>query len=148
MPQSNSWTSQSEPGNRRGLTPLQRSTVAELGRSAIPLDARSLAARVSRQVSRSVAPESIYRVLRALGEAGLVYRIASRRSFLRVPSSLPKGQRACLLCERCGQAALKAVDLERSGFSQEIAQRSFTADRCVLEVHGLCRRCSRSDVGP
>jgi Fur family zinc uptake transcriptional regulator len=120
---------------------LQDATLTALRESPVPLGARELAHRVGGRQGCSVAPQSIYRVLRALVRFGMAHRIESERKFVFV-EPIPRPQRGlALLCEGCGHAHVRPVDLDRAGFHGEVRRTGFAPERCVLEMRGLCDRC-------
>lgn len=125
----------------RGLTPLQRDTLEALRSSSVPLGARELASLLGRRRKRAIAPESVYRVLRALIRRGLVQRIESQRGFVAADVAIPASRRLSLLCTGCGRVQLQAIELDRGALREELGRVGFEADRYVLELRGVCARC-------
>jgi Fur family zinc uptake transcriptional regulator len=113
--------------------------------SAVPLGARELANRLGRRLNRAIAPESVYRVLRALVRRGLVQRIESERGFAAADAGIPTSRRLSLLCTDCGRVQLRAIELDRGALPEELDRVGFVPDRYVLELRGVCARCAVTD---
>ena len=128
-----------------GLTPLQRDTLETLVGSSLPLGARELASRLGRRLNRAIAPESVYRVLRALIRRGLVQRIESERGFAAADAAIPTPRGLTLLCTGCGRVQLRSVEPSRGALPEELHRVGFVPDRYVLELRGVCARCALTD---
>lgn len=100
--------------------------------------------RNSRQGER-VHPQTVYRALDFLREAGLVHRIASTGQFIlceHMSCSHPHRPSQFLVCRQCG--AVKELELsadQLQSFTRQMEAQGFSALPNGLEVHGICSSC-------
>lgn len=91
---------------------------------------------------RRPAPPTVYRALDFLMDAGLVHRLDSLNAFVgcRDPEHPHAGQ--FLICRVCRSVAeLDDAELQRV-VNAKVAQAGFRAEAQMLEIQGVCSRCS------
>src|SRR6266513_3997608 len=114
---------------------IQR-TLVKLGRH---VSAEELLDAVGEQLPNVSLP-TVYAALEALGEAGLVRRVAAGRG--RALYDARPADHHHLVCRRCGavEDLDMAVSLDRVLASA--TEQGFAVDGAEVVVHGLCERCS------
>ncbi|MEE4152825.1 MAG: transcriptional repressor [Erythrobacter sp.] len=126
------------------LTPLREAVLRQLFRSEHPVGAYELAARLSKEQGKTVAPNSVYRVLDVLMACKLVQRVESRHAFCLAPSDDGKGY-MLLMCEDCGSVeTVEAAGLDAAVSQQAIAAH-FRPTRKVIEIAGICQSCTEPE---
>lgn len=127
----------------RGLqvTPLREQALTALWRAERPLTAYELREKLIETTKRSLAAQSIYRVLDFLCENGVAKRIESLNAY--VACCHPDHDHACifLLCDACG-ASIEIEDkkLERL-IAADAEREGFALSRRVVELSGVCAPC-------
>ena len=123
------------------FTKLRRRILELLWEGNRPMGAYELIEVFTQDVSRRVAPQTVYRALEFLISQCLVARIESRNAY--VPFTHPERHQDCLffICSTCGIAKeLEDQRLENLIF-ETAAQIGFRASRRVIEVEGTCTVC-------
>ena len=96
----------------------------------------------TQDVSRRVAPQTVYRALQFLTSQGLVAKIESRNAYVALTH--PERGQDCLffICNTCG--ATKEWEDQRleNLIIETAAQIGFFASRRVIEVEGTCTACN------
>jgi len=124
------------------FTQLRRRILELLWEGNRPMGAYELIDAFKLDVSRRVAPQTIYRALDFLISQGLVAKLESRNAY--VPFKHPEREHDCLffICNACGSSS-ELEDQRLEGLiSENAAQIGFLALRRVVEVDGTCSRCA------
>lgn len=120
----------------------QRQMVLQLvWQSHKPLGAYPLMNQLQQLTGKIVAPPTVYRALEFLLEQGLIHRVHSLNAFVGCdhPGHPHSGQ--LLICRHCGDAQeLDSATIDAS-IAQLLPANGFKAERVMLEITGLCRRC-------
>lgn len=124
------------------LTPLRREILSLILEAKSPVGAYDLLDRL-REMGRSAAPPTVYRVLDFLLEHGFVHRLERLNAFVSCPDAGHHAHPAqFLICGRCGTVQ----ELEDAAISESIAQaagkRGFHPARATIEVEGMCATCA------
>ena len=130
------------PGKR-----MQAEVLAVLRQNTGPLSAYGVLDAL-RAGNPKLAPQTVYRALKGLRQAGRVHRLESLNVYIACRSDPPCAAPILSICDDCGAVeerlapdALKVLSgaVERSGFSPR---------RHVIEIHGVCAQCepSRADA--
>ena len=128
------------------FTALRRRMLELLWEGDRPMGAYELMEASAPDVSRRVAPTTVYRALEFLMSLGLVAKIESRNAY--VPFTHPERHHDCLffICNICGASAeLEDQRLERL-ITEGASQIGFHALRRVVEVEGTCSTCGSADA--
>ncbi len=125
------------------LTPFREAVLRQLAESDHPLGAYELAARLSEEQRKTVAPNSVYRVLDVLMACNLVRRVESRQAFCLAPDDGGNGS-MLLMCEDCGSVeAVEAVGID-AAVSQQTTAAHFRPLRKIIEIAGICQTCDET----
>ena len=129
------------------LTPARLAAYAELLASGRPVSAYELIALLEDRQQRKIAPPTVYRHLDFLMRVGLVHRLESTQSYLPCDHPEHTHESRYLICSSCGRAEeVESKSLE--SLLHKIAdQRGFQPENNVVEIKGLCERCSTGDSG-
>lgn len=123
-------------------TPMRAQLFGHLARHDRPASAYDIAAAVSADAGRRIAPNSIYRILDLFVGADLVRRVESANAF--VVNRHPGCAHDCifLICDTCGKAAHLDDDPLSDALRRAATRAGYTALRPVLEVRGTCAACT------
>ncbi len=107
-----------------------------------PASAYDIAELVSAAREKRVAPNSVYRILDLFVAKNLAMRVESANAYLA--NSHPGCEHDCifLVCDTCGEATHiddDALSAKVRGVAQE---QGFSSIRPVIEVRGICQKCS------
>ena len=102
-------------------------------------------------------PQSVYRALQALVEAGLAHRIESLNAFTLCAhqhaeagcahgEEAPRHRPAFLVCRHC-RSVEEIADPGLLGFGEAFARRGFRVEQRVLEMVGACPACDTAAPG-
>jgi len=138
-------TTQSRPATRRGPSKhaeLILATLRDLARPASAYDIQSQLAGIEH-----LAPQTIYRALERLMEAGSVHKIESLNAFVACCHKCHKEPSVFAICDSCGTVA----ELTEPGITKVIGhwsrQADFSVTEASLELHGACGKCrSQAEV--
>lgn len=125
------------------MTPFRRIVLQEIANSRQPLGAYNLADRISLQLSKRVAPNSIYRVLELFCELGIVRRVESLHAFCLVTGD--DASAVLLMCDDCGGIQAVGSGEVHDAVSRQIEAAGFHPNRQVIEVAGRCQSCDNSE---
>lgn len=125
------------------LTPFREAVLHELVTSVQPLGAYEIATRLGRNMGKSVAANSVYRVLDVLLTSGLVQRIESKQAYCLSPLDAGAG-RILLMCEDCGSVETIEDGEVAEALEQQSQAAHFRPRRKVIEVAGLCQSCDET----
>lgn len=126
------------------LSNRQRQVLAALTDAGRPQSAYTLLDTLRGEGFR--VPLQVYRALRALIDAGLVHKLESINAFVACAHHHPhqSGVAAFTICDGCGQADEFADDVIETRLSAVAASRAFALAHTIIEMRGLCARCSSS----
>ncbi|MFV0445502.1 MAG: Fur family transcriptional regulator [Planctomycetaceae bacterium] len=118
--------------------------VEEVFSSHEHFDAEQLIQRLAaRQDSRRVSRSTIYRHLRQLEEAGLIRKVARQDEKDVYEHDYGYPQHDHFICNKCGEL----IEFQNAAISELVEQIAreygFRMEGHRMEVHGLCRNCSR-----
>jgi Fur family zinc uptake transcriptional regulator len=125
------------------LTPFREAVLHELATSVQPLGAYEIATRLGRLMGKSVAANSVYRVLDILLTSGLVQRVESKQAYCLSPLDVGAG-RILLMCEDCGSIETIEGGAVAEALDQQSQAAHFRPRRKVIEVAGLCQSCDEA----
>ncbi len=128
------------------MTALRRRVLELLWASDRPTGAYELIEAVRLEDSRPVGPPTVYRALRFLVEQGLVSRIESLNAY--VPCIHPERDHDCLffICNGCRTSVEVEDPRIRGLLAEDAAALGFSATRRMIEVEGVCARCSDANA--
>lgn len=128
------------------LTPFREAVLRQIACCPQPLGAYDIAARLSGELGKAVAPNSVYRVLDVLIACGVVRRVESKHAYCLADPAAGAGS-VLLMCEGCGSVeAVEAGGIEEAVNLQTTAAH-FRAVRKVIEVTGICQSCDDAGQG-
>lgn len=126
------------------LTPFREAVLRQVACCPQPLGAYDIAARLSGELGKAVAPNSVYRVLDVLIACNVVRRVESKQAYCLADPSVGSGS-ILLMCEHCGTVE----SVEASGIEEAVNLQTkaahFRTVRKVIEITGICQSCD--DVG-
>ena len=123
------------------LTKLRRRVLELIWASHAPVKAYELLDQLKADHA-GAAPPTVYRALEFLAAEGLIHRIESLNAFVGCGGPGQSHQGQFLICRSCGGAA-ELNDPEIDALLREKAARlGFAIDRAMIELNGLCPRCS------
>ena len=128
------------------LTRIRRRVLELLWESEQPLGAYDLIDGLQRDMGRPVRPPTAYRALEFLMGQGLVSKIQSRNAY--VPCAHPERSHNCVffMCGGCGASAeVENSEVERL-LDRDALRLGYRVARLVVEVEGMCRRCTVDPV--
>jgi Fur family zinc uptake transcriptional regulator len=123
------------------LTEPQVESYKILRAAKAPMSAYSLLAELESRRGRRVYPQTVYRILDALLEHGLIHKIESANAFLTCTHPDDPHSGIHLVCKQCGVAE-EVVDPRVSKMLSEDAKTAhFKLQDQVVELRGICGRC-------
>ena len=123
------------------LTEPQVESYKILRAAKAPMSAYSLLAELESRLGRRVYPQTVYRILEALLEHGLIHKLESANAFLACTHPDDPHSSIHLVCKQCG-VAKEVVDLRVSKMLSEDAKTAhFKLQDQVVELRGICSRC-------
>lgn len=117
--------------------------IRALAESDRPLNANAIYDRINAAGGR-IDLVSVYRILTALADSGLVHRIGIVDGYLACcePDEHPAATEH-IVCESCGKAWEVAVPLPtQAAADQQTQALGFQPSTVKVEILGLCRECS------
>lgn len=139
-----------EPALFDGLSDLSRRAHGVLQASPGALSAYDLIDRLQPQVAQRIYPQTIYRALAALGQHGLVHRIASTNTYRACSQPGHPHDSIHFLCRTCGSVEEAVDDAIGALLEAHAKAHRFVSDSRVVELSGICVHCSGapSATGP
>lgn len=101
------------------------------------------------QNGKKIAPISMYRILDALSEIGLIHRLESQNSYFACHSRHGADMNDCrsqvfLICKTCDTV----VEIEAPEIGAAVKNAAISAEfqlhEALLEITGLCKHCSNN----
>lgn len=125
---------------RRSPDQIAEIILAQLARSNGPVSAYGLASRAA-AAGVPLVPNQVYRTLARLIELNLVHRVETLSAYILKDQPFD----ACLICDHCHTVQLRAAPDTVAQLKQRAAAHGFTVTRIIIETHGRCAACGRSD---
>lgn len=123
------------------MTEMRRSVYACLLQNAGPLSAYDLMQRLDRELSRRLAPPTVYRALEFLLAHGLIHRLESTNAYMACITPGEAHESIYFLCSECGSTTEIADQRIGGLLTQDARTLHFKPRRQVVEVQGLCEKC-------
>jgi len=125
------------------FTPIRKTVYEIVASAAAPITAYQILDRML-AFGRETGPPTIYRALDFLLQQNLVHRIESLNAF--VPCGQPQIHHSCqfLICTGCGTTAEVEAEGVMAGLSRAARALGFSVSEAVLELKGVCARCSNA----
>lgn len=123
------------------LTPIRKRVLEIVWRQHEPIGAYEILAELAKD-GGNPAPQTVYRALEFLQEAGLVHRLDTLNAFLGCdrPEDTHSGQ--FLVCSRCRRVA----EIEDSVLNRTLRERAralgFRLDASPVEIKAICAQCA------
>lgn len=107
-----------------------------------PASAYDIAELVSTARGKRVAPNSVYRILDLFVAKNLAMRVESANAY--IANSHPDCQHDCifLICDTCREATHVDNDPVSHQVRNVAVEQGFDSIRPVIEVRGICQKCS------
>jgi len=123
-------------------TEMRADVFGALAECERPASAYDLAESVSSLRGKRVAPNSVYRILDLFVRTNLARRVESANAY--VANSHPGCRHDCifLICDSCGSAVHIDDDRLTGALIGAAREAGFADVRPVVELRGLCERCS------
>ncbi len=125
------------------LTPLRAQALGLIAAETKPIKAYDLLDKMKTEKG-SAAPPTVYRALDFLLEQGFIHRLASINAFVSCHHPQVQHSVPFLICDKCQNS----VEMEDDGVSELLEKQAksigFTTRAQILEVHGVCAKCSIS----
>ncbi len=125
---------------------MQAAVLGVLRRHGAPLSAYDLLGRL-RETHPKLAPPTVYRALRSLTESGRVHKIVSLKAFVACRHGTEPATAIMSICEECGMVEETVAPDLLDALSGVAGRSGFAATRHVIEIHGRCADCGRSEPG-
>lgn len=131
------------------LTPKRERLLALLLATNEPKSAYDLIAEHEAAYGEAPPAMSVYRMLNFLVDAGLAHKLATTNQFMacsHIACAHDHQVPQFLICDRC--RAVEEVGMQRALLNElkaSTAKVGFDMGNQQLEVHGVCRRCSKKD---
>ena len=124
----------------RGLrtTDARRSMIRALAAARVPLSADDIHRRIGAEKADRV---TVYRSLEAFEQAGIVQRHPLEKGRSLYALTAPGHHHHHLVCRGCG-AIERLGGCDAAAIEAAAAARGYTRLSHVLEIHGLCPKCS------
>lgn len=123
------------------LTPIRKRVLEIVWRQHEPIGAYEVLAELAKD-GGNPAPQTVYRALEFLQEAGLVHRLDTLNAFLGCarPEDAHSGQ--FLVCSRCR----RVTEIEDSVLNRTLRDRArslgFRLDASPVEIKAICSQCA------
>ena len=127
------------------LTPGRSRLLQALTQAGEPSTAYDLLEQLQASQAERIHPQTVYRALDFLCEAGLIHRIASTGQFIlceHVQCSHQHRPSQFLVCSQCGNVAEMELEKEYlDSFAEQMQRCGFRPNTNGIEIHGLCANC-------
>jgi len=94
-----------------------------------------------RETNKKIAPPTVYRVLDALTSKGQIHRLESLKRYIVCQCDEHEHASVLSICDDCGSVEENFAPDLLSTLSNIIGKAGFSAQRHVIEVHGVCGAC-------
>ncbi|MEM9442730.1 MAG: transcriptional repressor [Pseudomonadota bacterium] len=124
---------------------IQAEVLAIMRRHAAPLSAYDLLGEL-RETNAKTAPPTVYRALAALTERGRVHRLESMNAYIVCQCEDHHQASILSICDDCGHVEESVEPDLFSTLTSIVNKNGFSAQRHVIEVHGVCGACGRDQT--
>ena len=125
------------------LTPLRKEVLELIAAMAKPVKAYDLLDQL-RDKHGNAAPPTVYRALDFLLEHGFIHKLESINAYVSCHHPAEAHQVPFLICDVCASAQ-EVCDERVAGLIEAQARAfGFRAQAQTLEVHGVCKQCSKA----
>ncbi|SPF78074.1 transcriptional repressor [Pseudoprimorskyibacter insulae] len=129
--------------HRLQLTPVRRRVLEILLQQHRAMGAYDVL-EILREEKLGSQPPVAYRALEFLVTHGFAHRIERLNAFVACSHPGRAHSPAFLICNTCKTVAETEADLRDSGIDEAARKAQFTIERAVVEVEGLCPRCTET----
>ena len=135
----------SHASEQRGLrlTPLRKEVLELVAAAGKPVKAYDLLDQL-RERHGNAAPPTVYRALDFLLEQGFIHKLESINAFVSCHHPAEAHQVPFLICDVCSSAQEVCDAGVAALIESQAASFGFRPQAQTLEVHGICRHCSKS----
>jgi Fur family transcriptional regulator, zinc uptake regulator len=125
---------------RRPAAEQDRLIAAALKAAGRPVSAYEIIEFVRDDVS--LAPQTVYRSLDRLIEAGAAHRLESLNAFVACAHNAHKGAAVFAICERCSTVTEFSEARAVEALASWARREKFAVTQMTLELRGLCEACA------
>jgi Fur family transcriptional regulator, zinc uptake regulator len=125
------------------LTPLREAVFREIAASHRAIGAYEVREKLKVK-GRCVSPISVYRIIEACIQAGVVRRFEIGNAFFANPSDNPRSPRIVLACKECGYICDADGTAAMDAIADSAISRAFALESAVIEALGVCRHCAEA----
>lgn len=122
------------------LTPLRAQILELVWSRHGPIGAYEIL-ELLKEGGRRAAPNTVYRALEFLQEAGLVHRLDTLNAFIGCANPEQPHTAQFLICTECGLAAEVSDPAVKKALSAQAKKLGFQMSDQTVEISGLCGRC-------
>ncbi len=135
----------SHASEQRGLrlTPLRKEVLELVAAAGKPVKAYDLLDQL-RERHGNAAPPPVYRALDFLLEQGFIHKLESINAFVSCHHPAEAHQVPFLICDVCSSAQEVCDARVAALIESQAASFGFRPQAQTLEVHGVCRHCSKA----
>lgn len=124
------------------LTAIRRQVLEIVWRGHHPIGAYDILAAMQAAAGRKVAPPTVYRALEFLQAQGFVHRIESLNAFVGCHDPGKPHAVQFMICRQCRTAVEMHDPRIADALAAAAAAAGFTPQERVVELSGLCARCT------
>ena len=126
------------------LTDIRRQVLELIWRNHHPVKAYDIIEKFkpSERTQGAAKPTTIYRALEFLLEKGLIHRVESLNAFIGCSNPLHVHELILLICKKCENVQERSAERVMESIKTELQQAHFIAHSKIIEIHGLCDRCT------
>lgn len=124
---------------RRGEA-LQAEVLKIMRRGAGPLSAYEILEEMRKSDAKK-APTTVYRTLTALMEQKRIHRLESLNAYMVCQCEDHSDPAILSICDDCGAVEESVAPGLVEDLSSILGKKGFSAQRHVIEVHGICGSC-------
>lgn len=124
------------------LTPMRKEVLELIAAERKPVKAYDLLDRL-RQNHGNAAPPTVYRALDFLLENGFIHKLESINSFVSCHHPADAHQVPFLICDICSSAQEVCDERVAEVIEAQALALGFRPQAQTLEVHGVCKNCSK-----
>ena len=125
------------------LTPMRKEVLELIAAERKPVKAYDLLDQL-RENHGNAAPPTVYRALDFLLENGFIHKLESINSFVSCHHPADAHQVPFLICDICSSAQEVCDERVAEVIEAQALALGFRPQAQTLEVHGVCKNCSKS----
>ena len=133
-------------GARR--TALREQVLVVLLNAQRPLGAYEIIDSLRDQLTRSIAPPTVYRALAFLIEQGFASKIESQNAYIVCADPERTRRGLYFICDECGSSVEMEDPRIEALLAQDAAGLDFSVTRRVMEIQGTCKTCTEHAPSP